>query len=106
MESPASWKEKIRTQNDGTQPRIPYQRCAQSVFEKWLKPIVSNEPLVDARFGFKLESVKEEKDGVVSELQTHSGDKYVVRSDYVLGCDGGGSRVRRALGIRLAGGPA
>ena len=87
-------------------PREPYQRCSQAIFEAWLKPRIQAEPLIESYFGLKFESMVESSDGVESTLvNTESGDVHLVRSQYVVGCDGAGSRVRRCLDIPLTGGP-
>lgn len=87
-------------------PREPYQRCSQALFEAWLKPTIEANPLVDCHFGLKFESLKETADGVYSLLRdTTTGQAHVVKSQYVVGCDGAGSRVRRSANINLTGGP-
>lgn len=87
-------------------PREPYQRCSQAIFEAWLKPKIQAEPLIDSHFGMKFESLVEEEDSVTCTLtETTSGETHTVKSAYVIGCDGAGSRVRRAIGVTLTGGP-
>ncbi|KAH7037082.1 FAD binding domain-containing protein [Microdochium trichocladiopsis] len=107
LPSPDVWKERIRQQNDGTMPREPYQRCSQAIFEAWLKKRILAEPLIDTRYGHKFESFKEGKDFVEAEItDVEKNEKYTVRSRFLVGCDGAGSRVRRNLGVELVGGPA
>jgi 2-polyprenyl-6-methoxyphenol hydroxylase-like FAD-dependent oxidoreductase len=104
--SPDEWTERIRDQNDGSKPREPYQRCSQAIFEAWLKPRIQAELLIDSHFGLKFESLEETEEGVVSQLvDAATGEKYVVKSKYVVGCDRAGSRVRKAIGGELVGGP-
>lgn len=87
-------------------PREPYQRCSQAIFESWLKPRIQDNPLIDSHFGVKFETLKELEDGVESYLtDVKTGGKYVIRSKFVVGCDGAGSRVRKAIGSELIGGP-
>ncbi|KIV81897.1 hypothetical protein PV11_04046 [Exophiala sideris] len=105
LPSPDWWREHIKEQNDGSMPREPYQRCSQAIFEAWLKPRIQEEPLVDSYFGMKFETLIENDTGVECELTDVSGEKHVVRAEYVVGCDGGGSRVRREIGGKLIGGP-
>jgi FAD-dependent monooxygenase len=38
-------------------------------------------------------------------VTTDDGKEHIVRSQFVIGCDGAGSRVRRNVGIELQGGP-
>lgn len=86
-------------------PREPYQRCSQAIFEAWLKPRIQANPLVKSFWGMKFESLSESDSGVECELTDTEGEKHVVKAQYVIGCDGGGSRVRRCIGLKLEGGP-
>ena len=97
---------RIRERNDGSQPAEAWQRLSQAVFERWLKGICDEDPMIDVRFGWKIEGVEEEEDRVRATV-THvgSGTSQVFVSDYVAGCDGGSSKVRRSLGIEIDGGP-
>ena len=97
---------RIASRNDGTMPLEPWQRISQAVFEKWLKEICDKNPLIDLRFGCKLEDVEELEDGVrVSVVDVETGRPHQLAARYLVGCDGGSSRVRRSLGIALDGGP-
>jgi FAD-dependent monooxygenase len=87
-------------------PREPWQRCSQAVLEAWLKPQIQANSLITSVFGCKFESLVETEDGVESRLVTlEDGKKHIVQSQFVIGCDGAGSRVRRNVGIELQGGP-
>jgi 2-polyprenyl-6-methoxyphenol hydroxylase-like FAD-dependent oxidoreductase len=106
LDSPDQWRKRITQQNDGSMPAEPYQRCSQAIFEAWLKPRIQAEQLIDSHFGMKFESLKETDEGVVSQLvDRKTGEKHVVRSKYVVGTDGAGSRVRKEIGGELIGGP-
>ncbi|KIX01108.1 uncharacterized protein Z518_10174 [Rhinocladiella mackenziei CBS 650.93] len=105
LPSPDWWYEHIKEHNDGSMPREPYQRCSQAIFEAWLKPRIQAEPLVDSYFGMKLESLIESDTGVEGELTDISGETHIVQAQYVIGCDGGGSRVRKSFESKLIGGP-
>ncbi|KAL4861563.1 hypothetical protein BDV12DRAFT_180042 [Aspergillus spectabilis] len=106
LPSPNAWRERIKKENDGSMPAQPYQRCSQAVFEAWLKPRIQAEPLIDSHFGLKFESLVETEGGVESRLvDTTTGEQHVVRSQFVIGSDGAGSRVRKAIGVGMTGGP-
>ncbi|KAK5064728.1 hypothetical protein LTR84_000562 [Exophiala bonariae] len=105
LPSPRAWREKIKNQNDGSMPREPYQRCSQAIFEAWLKPRIEADPMITARFGMKFETLTEDGKGVISSLIDQSGERHIVRSSYVIGCDGAGSKVRQSVGITMTGGP-
>ncbi|KAJ9634880.1 hypothetical protein H2204_006114 [Knufia peltigerae] len=100
------YRVEIASKNDGNMPLEPWQRLSQAVFEKWLKGICDRNPLIDLRFGWKLEEATEVEGGVrVSVTNTSSGTQSQILSKYLIGCDGGSSRVRRSLEIPLDGGP-
>jgi FAD-dependent monooxygenase len=99
------FRARIREQNDGSQPREPWQRISQAIFEKWLKNICDQDPLVDLRFAWKVISVVESPDQVLTTVEAPDGETHVFSSSYVAGCDGGSSTVRRSLKIPIDGGP-
>ncbi|KAL6693885.1 hypothetical protein J3F84DRAFT_396159 [Trichoderma pleuroticola] len=106
LDSVDAWWQRIKSQNDGSLPREPYQRCSQALLEAWLKPRIQAENLIDGHFGLKFESLTETDEGVESKLtDVVTGEQHIVRSKYVVGCDGAGSRVRKSIGINLLGGP-
>ncbi|KAI8931147.1 hypothetical protein NX059_011500 [Plenodomus lindquistii] len=105
LASPNEWRERIRENNDGSMPRQPYQRCSQAIFEAWLKPHIVAQPLIKTHFGMKFESLVETDDKVISTFTSQSGEVHTVTSQYVIGCDGAGSKVRKSIGIGLTGGP-
>ena len=99
--SPRELREEGRRVNDGRGAREGYLRCSQIPVERWLKGLVLGETGVRSYFGWKFVGLKEEEDGVVSEVvHTESGERMRVRSRYVVGCDGAGSLVRKLAGIR------
>jgi FAD-dependent monooxygenase len=100
------YRKRILENNDGSLPLEPYQRISQAVFEAWLKTICDEDPLIDARFGWRIESVEETEVGatcIVSDVA--SGSKVMFKSNFVISCDGASSKVRRSLSIPLDGGP-
>jgi 2-polyprenyl-6-methoxyphenol hydroxylase-like FAD-dependent oxidoreductase len=96
----------IMEKNDGSMPREPYQRCSQVIFEAWLRSLIDAHPSVDLFFGLKFESLQEKDDEVISQLvDVATGEIHIIKSKYVVGCDGAGSRVRRSTGLNLTEGP-
>ncbi|GAA4010294.1 FAD-dependent monooxygenase [Deinococcus rubellus] len=51
----------------------------------------------------ELTSFTQNEDGVTATL-THAGQPQIVQADYLAGCDGASSAVRRHLGVKLSGG--
>lgn len=92
-----------RAQADWPTPEIP-ATISQIVLERTLRQIAESrrgEPLL---FGHKLEAFTSGDDGVVASIvNVASGEKLTVRTRYLLGADGAGSTVRRALGFRMTG---
>ena len=99
------WK-RIKENNDGTQPAEPYQRMSQAVFEKWMKGVCEKESSIELRYGWRVDSVEERDDVVrttVTEVATEKTEVFV--SEYVAGCDGASSRLRKSFDIPVDGGP-
>ena len=94
-------REQTRISNDGTRSLEPSMRVSQILLEPALKEILENEaPQVTVRYGWALESFRQDPDGVDVILRhTGSGAQRTVRADYLAGCDGAGSVARHALGI-------
>ncbi|KAK5199659.1 hypothetical protein LTR92_000200 [Exophiala xenobiotica] len=100
------FRQRIQENNNGRLPLEPYQRLSQAVFEKWLKALCDQDPLIDLHYGWKVESVQEEENYVKTTItNTDTSKSSVYISDYVAGCDGASSRVRKSLGLPLDGGP-
>ncbi len=77
---------------------------AQPALEGALATAVAASPLVDLRFATPCKALRQGPDGVsvtLEDLLTQREE--VVRSRYVLACDGGRSLVRQALGITMTG---
>jgi 2-polyprenyl-6-methoxyphenol hydroxylase-like FAD-dependent oxidoreductase len=82
--------------NDGSMPLEPYQLISQYTLEPLLKSVA--EKVSQVEYGCEFESFEQDATGVTT--QTSTGP---IRSQYLVGCDGGGSAVRRQLGIALSG---
>jgi 2-polyprenyl-6-methoxyphenol hydroxylase-like FAD-dependent oxidoreductase len=95
----------ITERNDGTQTSEAALRVSQIVIEPVLKRAVDNNPLVEVRFGTAFKQIlRQDELGVTVEIaDSESDETETVRCQYLAGCDGGGSRVRRDLGISLDG---
>lgn len=102
--SPNAAREIARLSNDGTATHEPSMRVSQVVLEPALKAQLDASPLIDVRFGWAFESLRQDNMGVVASLSsTDTGMHEEVTCDYLVGCDGGGSRVREAIGIKSEG---
>jgi 2-polyprenyl-6-methoxyphenol hydroxylase-like FAD-dependent oxidoreductase len=92
----------IKAINDGTQALEPYQLISQYPMEPLLKQVAEETPNVAVRFGHELVAFKQDAQGVTATLRS-KGKTETVGADYLAGCDGGASTVRRQLGIKLKG---
>jgi 2-polyprenyl-6-methoxyphenol hydroxylase-like FAD-dependent oxidoreductase len=75
-------------------------RQSQVIYEETLKKLVEKEPLVHAYWGYSFDSLTENDDSVSSTITDPSGSSIVIKSRYVIGCDGAGSQVRSSVGIQ------
>jgi FAD-dependent monooxygenase len=101
------FKAQIASQNDGTLPLEPWQRISQEVFEAWLKEKCDDNPMIDVRFGWNVESAEElETSAKLSAINVETGAKKTLFSRYAVGCDGASSKIRQELGIGIEGGQA
>jgi 2-polyprenyl-6-methoxyphenol hydroxylase-like FAD-dependent oxidoreductase len=102
--TPSEFRKHIRIKNDGTQPLEPPMRVSQIEIEPVLKKSIDSRPEVEVRFGVAFESLEERDDRVVAVLRDReTGVQEQVACQYLIGCDGGSSRVRAGLGIELEG---
>jgi len=78
--------------------------CPKFDFDPILRKKATEFPSVNLRFGCRLESLRQTDDGVVVELvEVASQHHEQLSADYLVGCDGGRSGIRRQLGIELQG---
>lgn len=104
LPSAKEWREEIHAKNDGTQAAEPGQRCPQIIFEAWMKKKCLEQKLIEGRFGWKFQTFEEDGAGVTSTFVDLDGVEHKLRSKYLVGCDGGGSLVRRKASIKMIGG--
>ncbi len=103
--SAAEKTEIIARENDGTHTREAGMRVSQIIIEPVLKDAIDAEPLVDVRFNTSFERiVSQDADGVTVEIKDKAtGKTEIVTCSYLAACDGGRSKVREGLGIKLDG---
>jgi 2-polyprenyl-6-methoxyphenol hydroxylase-like FAD-dependent oxidoreductase len=95
---------RIREINDGAQSREAQMRVSQVEIEPVLKRAVDTDPEVDVRFGTEFLSMQQDAEGVTATVRhVESNASETIRCEFLVGCDGGGSRVRESLGIELSG---
>ena len=102
-----SRREALRQARDGDGPWAtpePPHRCSQIYLERHLAAHAADCPAIDLRFGWRLESFREEADRVAGEaVEVGTGRPLAVEADYLVGCDGPHSVVRKRMGIEYEG---
>jgi 2-polyprenyl-6-methoxyphenol hydroxylase-like FAD-dependent oxidoreductase len=88
--------------NDGTMPLEPHVILSQYTLEPLLREVAESTPGVRVRFGAELIDFALTVGGVTATVQTGSRLR-TFRADYLVGCDGADSTVRRTLGTGLRG---
>lgn len=92
----------IRFPEVGADAFPPFVNLPQAMMEEYLLERVRAEPLVDLRWGHRVESLAQDPEGVRLTAVTPDGPAEV-RASYAIGCDGARSAMRRLLGIELPG---
>ena len=80
------------------------QTCSQHWFGPILQRFARSFPQVALRYRCRFEAFEETANGVIATVSDPAtGEREEIAADYLVGCDGAGSAVRRALGISLTG---
>ncbi|MBX7430509.1 FAD-dependent monooxygenase [Mycobacterium sp. Y57] len=84
-------------------PEPPF-RCSQRHLEPLLAELLAGLPSVEIQRGLRVTRVEQSEQGVTIEAhRADGGGPVTVRADYLAGCDGGTSVVRRDIGLQFAG---
>jgi 2-polyprenyl-6-methoxyphenol hydroxylase-like FAD-dependent oxidoreductase len=75
------------------------------VLESWLKQKCLAQSTITGKWGWKYLSHEESPNSVTSKFVDTENKIHLVRSKYLVGADGGSSRVRKQAGIKMHGGP-
>lgn len=82
----------------------PAHRGSQLFLEQALFERLADFPAIERRFGWRLERFRDHGGSVAVEaVEAATGRAETIVADYLVGCDGGASRVRKGLGIELEG---
>ena len=100
--SVAQAQAEIAACTDGSMPLEPYQLISQYTLEPLLKSVAETLPSVDVRYGCEFVSFTQDAGGVRAQVKIANGTAEL-GAQYLVGCDGGASLVRRQLGIKLQG---
>src|SRR3954468_10205180 len=92
--SVADAKKETAQKNDGTLPLEPYQLISQYTLEPLLKAVAETLPSVTVRYGCEFLSFIQDEKSVTAEL-SESGRASRITAQYLVGCDGGTSVIRK-----------
>jgi len=81
----------------------PLLRANQMYIEGFLLEHARTRPNITVRFGWSLTGFQEDDAGVTVEAESRDGNREKWRAQYLAGCDGGRSFVRRSLALRYNG---
>jgi 2-polyprenyl-6-methoxyphenol hydroxylase-like FAD-dependent oxidoreductase len=101
--SVAEAQAQIAACDDGSMPREPYQLISQYTLEPLLKAAAERLPTVNVRYAHEFLCLSQDADAATATVRGPDGRSAEIRAQYLVGCDGGASRVRKQLGIQLRG---
>ena len=101
--SVAERRKQIAESPNGAWLLEPYQLVSQNKLEPLLKEVAEATPNVTVRYGCDLVDFAQDVRGVTVQARTVDGRDEALRCDYLAGCDGASSTVRKKLGIKLEG---
>jgi 2-polyprenyl-6-methoxyphenol hydroxylase-like FAD-dependent oxidoreductase len=101
--SVAEARAEIASRNDGTLPLEPYQLISQYTVEPLLKSVADADTNVTVRYGCEFVSFTQDSERVAAQIVNERGKPETIVAQYMAGCDGGASAVRKQLGIALQG---
>ena len=81
----------------------PVHRGNQMQVERFVFEHLHTRPNITLRFGWQMESYEQDDTGVTLTARSQLGEAETWRAKYLVGCDGGRSDVRKALGISFRG---
>jgi len=83
------------------------ERCPQNLFDPILHKFAMSQGTVDLRYRHRCLGVEQSDGGVTAEIEDLDGGRRIaIEADYLVACDGAGSRIRDSLGIEMLGNPA
>jgi len=89
--------------NDGSMPREPYQLISQYTLEPLLKSAVEQLSSVTVRYGHEFLGLSQDVGTITATVRDLHGRIAEIQAQYMVGCDGGASAVRKQLGVQLRG---
>lgn len=82
----------------------PAHRVNQTYFEPILSRHTAQQPNITMLNRTRIDEFVQDEDAVVAQgINLDNGEAVEIRADYLIGCDGGASMIRNAIGARLVG---
>ena len=97
------FQKKIRDCSDLAMALEPYQLISQYTLEPLLKTEAESLKSVEVRFAHKFIEFEQNDTSVTVRCMGSNGELLSFSADYLVGCDGGSSPIRKQLGIKLRG---
>ncbi|MCW2526424.1 MAG: hypothetical protein JWM76_1284 [Pseudonocardiales bacterium] len=93
------------TQDREAPPQTPemLRKCPQHLFDPLLAAAVAERGLTTVMYSSGFVSLSQDPDGVTAELKQPDGSALTVRAQYLVGCDGASSVVRKSVGVDFEG---
>jgi 2-polyprenyl-6-methoxyphenol hydroxylase-like FAD-dependent oxidoreductase len=101
--SVAQAKAAIAACDDATLPLEPSQLISQYTLEPLLRSVAETISHVTVRYGCELVAFSQDAQAVRARVRSSGDPDSEIRADYLVGCDGGASFVRKQLDIALSG---
>lgn len=80
------------------------ERCPQNMFDPILRKFAASHPSVELKYRHEFQQLAQDDHGVTATVKDRSDDRVLtIRAKYLVGADGGRSRVREQLGITMSG---
>lgn len=94
----------MASKNDGSTPAQAWQRATQIEVEKLLMRRCLADENIEVLRPWRVESVSDDGDVVRARIVSPDESKeHILEADYLVGCDGAGSVVRREMGLEMEG---
>jgi 2-polyprenyl-6-methoxyphenol hydroxylase-like FAD-dependent oxidoreductase len=104
MPSTNETMQKISNSPKTDQVPEPIHRANQMHVERFLFDYAKSRPNIVMRFGWRAENFEQDADGVsLTAVREPDGMAQTWQAEYLVGCDGGRSLIRRMLGIKFQG---
>jgi 2-polyprenyl-6-methoxyphenol hydroxylase-like FAD-dependent oxidoreductase len=90
------------TVNDGSAPVEQHQQISETHLARQLRDALHDEKLVDLREGWTFTDLRIDCEGAsATVMDARTGTGSVIKADYIAGCDGAQSTVRRCIEVSM-----